>query len=189
LRVVWASDGAGNQVAATSQNQPMTSRKAQAMATKAGVWIDDKQAIVVLITDAGQQIKKFQSVLEQPARPTSGSRSKNKYTPNDFIAENRRERKLVGSRTKVYDEVLACLRGVDSLLILGPGEAKGEFSKHIKKKLRGVTVELETTDKLTERQLAAKVSKYFTAAPASKSLAPKKTTKPASGKRKKETGA
>jgi hypothetical protein len=106
------------------------------------------------------------------------------------VAEDRRERKLVSGRTKVYDDVLACVRGADSLLILGPGEAKGEFSKHIKsKKLRGVTVELETTDKLTERQLAAKLSKYFTAAPASKSLAPKKTTKPASGKRKKETGA
>ena len=155
------------------------------MATKAGVWINHKQAIVVLITDAGQEIKKFQSVLEQPARPASGSRSKNKYTPNDFIAEDRRERKLVSGRTKVYDDVLACIRGADALLILGPGEAKGEFSKHIKnKKLRGVTVELETTDKLTERQLAAKVSEHFTAALASKSDAPNRTAKPRSRKRK-----
>ena len=156
------------------------------MATKAGVWINHKQAIVVLITDAGQEIKKFQSVLEQPARPASGSRSKNKYTPNDFIAEDRRERKLVGGRTKVYDDVLACIRGADALLILGPGEAKGEFSKHIKnKKLRGVTVELETTDKLTERQLAAKVSEHFTAALASKSNAPNRTAKPRSRNRSK----
>jgi hypothetical protein len=160
------------------------------MATKAGVWIDHKQAIVVLITDAGQEIKKFQSVLEQPARPASGSRSKNKYTPNDFVTENRRERKLVGGRTKVYDDVLACIRGADSLLILGPGEAKGEFSKHIKsKKLRGVTVELETTDKLTERQLAAKVSEHFTTAPAKRSTALKRTAKPMSGKRPKKTRA
>jgi hypothetical protein len=160
------------------------------MATKAGVWIDHKQAIVVLLTDAGQEIKKFQSVLEQPARPASGSRSKNKYTPNDFIAEDRRERRLVGGRKQVYEKVLAFVRGADALLVLGPGEAKGEFSKHIKnKKLRGVTVELETTDKLTERQLAAKVSEHFTAAPASKSVAPKRRAKPISGKRPKQTGA
>ena len=144
------------------------------MTTKAGVWIDHKQAIVVLITDAGQEIKKFQSVLEQPARPASGSRSKNKYTRNDFVAEDRRERKLVGGRTKVYDDVLACIRGADSLLILGPGEAKGEFTKHIKSKnLRGVTVELETTDRLTERQLAAKVNGHFAKVSASKSIPPK----------------
>jgi len=156
------------------------------MATKAGIWIDRKQAIVVLITDAGQEIKKFKSVMEQPARPASGSRSKHKYTPHDFIAEDRRERKLVGGRTKVYDDVLACIRGADSLLILGPGEAKGEFSKHIqKKKFRGVIVELETTDKLTERQLASKVSEHFTTALASKSDASNRTAKPRSRKRTK----
>jgi len=157
------------------------------MATKAGVWIDHKQAIVVLITDAGHEIKKFKSGMEQPARPAGGSRPPHKYTPNDFIAEDRRERKLVGDRKKVYDEVLARIRGATALLILGPGEAKGEFSKHIMaKKLRGLTVELETTDKMTDRQLAAKVSEHFTNAPAGKTAAPKKTAKASSGKRAKK---
>ena len=133
------------------------------MAIKAGVWIDHRQAIVVLLTDAGHEIKKFKSGIDQPVRPSSSSHPKHKYTPNDFIAEDRRERKLVGDRKEVYDEVLACIRGADSLLILGPGEAKGEFSKHIKaKKVRGIVVELETTDKLTDRQLAAKVKEHFT---------------------------
>jgi hypothetical protein len=63
-------------------------------------------------------------------------------------------------------------------LILGPGEAKGEFNKRIKsKKLRGVTVELETADKMTDRQLAAKVREHFATASASKSVDPKKTAK------------
>lgn len=148
------------------------------MATKAGVWIDHQQAVVVLITDAGQETKKFKSVLEPRAQPSSGSRSKHKYTPNDFVAENTRERRLVDDRKKVYDDVLACIRGAESLLILGPGEAKGEFSQHIKsKKLRGVTVELETADKMTDRQLVAKVGEHFATAPASKSVAPKRTAK------------
>ena len=34
-------------------------QKAQKMATKAGVWIDHKQAVVVLITEAGQMTKKI----------------------------------------------------------------------------------------------------------------------------------
>jgi hypothetical protein len=155
------------------------------MATKAGVWIDHKQAIVVLITDAGQQIKKFISGGKQVAR-AGGARSKHEYTPNDFIAEDRRERKLVGERQQVYDEALACIRGAKALLILGPGEAKGEFSKYIEsKRLRGLVVELETTDKLTDRQLAAKVSEHFARAPAGESAAPKRRTKAAAGKRTK----
>ncbi len=157
------------------------------MAVKAGLWIDHKQAIVVLMTDAGHEIKKFKSGIDQPVRPSSSSHPKHKYTPNDFIAEDRRERKLVGDRKEVYDEVLACIRGADSLLILGPGEAKGEFSKHFKaKKVRGVVVELETTDKMTDRQLAAKVNEHFTKASASKSVARRKTAKPMVGKRTKK---
>ena len=141
------------------------------MATKAGVWIDHKQAIVVLITDAGEEIKKFKSGTDQPA---GSSRPKNRYTPNDFVAEDRRDRKLMADRKKVYDVVLACILGADSLLVLGPGEAKGEFSKHIKaKKLRGVTVELKTADKMTDPQLAAKVKQHFATSSAEKSAAPK----------------
>ena len=76
---------------------------------------------------------------------------------------------------KKGDEVIASLLGATAVLILGPGEAKGEFAKHIKsKKLGGVTIELETVDKMTDRQVAAKVSEHFTPAPASKSAAPKK---------------
>ena len=164
------------------------------MTTKAGVWIDHKQALVVLMTDAGQEIKRFNTAAEPRARPAGSSRSKNKYTPNDFVAEDTRERKLVDERKKVFEEVLACIRGADGLLILGPGEAKGEFHKHIlAKKLRGLAVELETTDKLTDRQLAAKVSAHFTAAPHRMSAAPKKTASrkakgSASGKRAKMLG-
>ncbi len=160
------------------------------MATKkAGAWIDHKQAIVVLLAEAGPELKKFKSGVEQPARPAAGSRSKNKYTPNDFIAEDRRERKLGGDRKKTYDDVLTCIRGADSLLIVGPGEAKGELSKHIKaKKVRGLSVELETADKMTDRQLAAKVRAHFAPATARKSVAPKLGAKPAGGKRTRKTG-
>lgn len=147
------------------------------MATKAGVWIDHQQATVVLITDDGQEIKKIKSAAKQNA---GGSRSSNKYTPNDFVAEDRRERKLVADHKKVYDEVIACILGADSLLILGPGEAKGEFNKYIQaKKLRGVTVEVETADKLTDAQLAAKVKQHFATERAPKPVAPKEPTKQA----------
>ena len=81
--------------------------KAQSMATKAGVWIDHKQAIVVLITDAGKEIKKIAFDIGQPVRSAGGSRSKNKYTPNDFVAEDTLERKVENDRKDYYDDVIA----------------------------------------------------------------------------------
>src|SRR5690349_7330587 len=132
------------------------------MAAKAGVWIDHKQAIVVLITDAGREIKKIAFDIGQPVRPVSRARPQNKYTPHDFVAEDRRERKVENDRKDYYDDVLVAIRGADALLILGPGEAKGELQKHIMaKKLRGLTVQLETADKMTDRQFAAKVGEHF----------------------------
>ncbi len=147
------------------------------MTTKAGVWIDHRQAIVVLITDAGPETKKFLTGVESPMQPTA-ARVKKTFSPRDFIPEDRRERKVADLRKKVYDDVLACIRGADSLLILGPGEAKGEFSKHIQsQKIRGLVVELATTDKLSDRQIVAQVSEHFAKAPARKSAATKKAVK------------
>lgn len=147
------------------------------MATKAGVWIDHKQATIVLLSDAGQEIKKIVFDIGQPVHKTGGGRSKNTFTRNDFVAEDKLERKLTSDRKDYYGDVLAALRNVSAALIIGPGEAKGELSKQIKaKKLRGLAVELDTADKMTDRQLALKVSQHFAAA-AGKSVAPKKTAK------------
>ena len=146
------------------------------MAANAGVWIDHKQAIVVLVTDADKEIKKIAFDIGQPVRSSSRPSPKNKFTRNDFVAEDKQERKVENDRKDYYDDVIAAIRGASAILILGPGEAKGELSKRIKsKKLRGLTVELKTSKKMTDRQLAAKVSEHFT-----------KTTKATPGKRAKK---
>lgn len=161
------------------------------MTTKAGVWIDHQQAIVILISETGQQIKKFDSGI---VGPSGGVRSGNKNRRTDFVAEDTRERKLVDQRKRVFTDVLAYIRGSDSLLILGPGEAKGEFKKHIAgKKIRGLAIELETTDRMTDPQLAAKVRAHFATASAVKPVAqsktvPKKADKATSGKRTRSAG-
>jgi hypothetical protein len=170
------------------------SRERHTMTTKAGMWIDHKQAIVVLVTDADKVTKKIAFDIGQAIRSTGGSWSKNPYKPNQYVAEDTLERKLGNDRNNYYDDVIASIRGAEALLILGPGEAKGEFFKRLQsKKLRGVTIELETADKMTDRQIAAKVAEHFAAPRAKKSVTSKKTankkdTQAASGKRTKKLG-
>jgi hypothetical protein len=148
------------------------------MAMKAGVWIDHRQAIVVLLTSAGQEILRIRSGIEKPVRSAGGAKSKNSYTPNDFVAEDRLQRKLASQLKKYYDEILARVRGADAVLILGPGEAKGELIDRIQSKKRpGWIVERETADKMTDRQLAAKVSRHFATTSNKRSGTPKKTAK------------
>jgi len=54
------------------------------------------------------------------------------------------------------------IRDAESVFIMGPGEAKHELEKRmthsrIKNRIAGI----ETTDKLTERQITARIRKFF----------------------------
>ena len=137
------------------------------MPINAGVWIDRTKAVVVLLSDKVEETKRIKSDLEKkPVLAADGSRRKNAYTPNDFVAEDKRERKATDRRNRFYDEVIACIHNATAILILGPGLAKGEFKKRIKaKKLRGRVEELETADKMTDRQIATNVREHFRASP------------------------
>lgn len=154
------------------------------MSTKTGLWIDHKHAILVVVTDEGKEIKKLESTLEKPDH----TKSKHAYSPNDYVPEDRLERKVASQLKAYYDEVIASLKGSEALLLMGPGEAKVEFHKRLKsKKLNGLAVEVETADKMTDRQLAAKVAKHFAAAkpaPAAKAPAKKAVKKAPAAKAK-----
>ena len=54
------------------------------------------------------------------------------------------------------------IRDADSILLFGPGEAKGELKKRLEKDKLGARIEaVETEDAMTDRQIAAKVREYF----------------------------
>ena len=77
-------------------------------------------------------------------------------------ADDSRQRKFTGHLNIYYDAVIASMRNAESILIFGPGEAKGELRKHLKRaKLDGRIVGIETIDKMTDRQISAKVRQYF----------------------------
>ena len=101
------------------------------MTINAGIWIDHHKAVVVLITAEDEDMLQIMSNRDTPARSLGGERVKKTYTPNDFVAEDKRERKAMSHLNKFYDDVIACLREADAILVLGPGEAKGEFIKRI----------------------------------------------------------
>lgn len=135
------------------------------MSVKTGVWIDHRQAILVLVTDNGNESRKFSSGTESTDRSTLN----NSRPPTDFVPEDTLERKFENQLKIFYDEVISGLAGSTTVLILGPGEAKGEFHKRLtSKKIHGLVVAVETADKMTEGQLVSKVTQYFAKHPTSK---------------------
>jgi hypothetical protein len=54
------------------------------------------------------------------------------------------------------------VRDANTIQIFGPGEAKGELEKRIEHEgIQAQILEIETVDKMTERQITAKVHERF----------------------------
>ena len=128
------------------------------MEKKAGLWIDHKKAVIVTITDDGEEIKEIQSNVERQVHRDADSHSQSMQIP----ADDTRARAFTGHLDIYYDQVISHIHDAQLVLLLGPGEAKGEIKKRMeKKKFRGQIADVETTDKMTDPQIAAKVRQYF----------------------------
>jgi len=128
------------------------------MNKQAGLWIDHRKAIIVLITDEGEEVKKIASNMEKHVRFTGGDGSA------DGSSEDVRDRQFGNHLNSYYDQVIAVVRDSDSIQIFGPGEAKGELEKRIEHEgLKAQILAIETVDKMTDRQITAKVREHFPA--------------------------
>jgi hypothetical protein len=78
------------------------------------------------------------------------------------LADDQRDAQFQVHLNRYYDEVITHISDETAILIFGLGEAKGEFKKRLEHKgLGGHVVAVETVDKLTHNQIAAKVNDYF----------------------------
>jgi hypothetical protein len=95
--------------------------------------------------------------VEKQLRRAGDSPLQGPYEAQQVPADDSRERKRTGQLNIYYDAVIASIREADSLLIFGPGEAKGELAKRLERShFSGRIVGSETADKMTHRQIAAK---------------------------------
>jgi len=132
------------------------------MGLKIGVWIDHRKAVIVVITGKGEEIKQIRSNVEKQRGRIAGIRSVTSYESQKVAADDTHERKFTASLNVFYDEVLASIQDAESILLLGPGEAKGELKKRLEKNHFGQLIAgVETVDKMTFSQIAAKVRTFF----------------------------
>ena len=84
------------------------------------------------------------------------------YEAHQVPADDKRQRALTGELNIYFDAVVAALRPCAPLLLFGPGEAKGELHARLTKlKLGTAVAAVETEDKMSHRQIVAKVRSYF----------------------------
>jgi stalled ribosome rescue protein Dom34 len=132
------------------------------MKKEIGLWLDHREAIIVILTEGGEEVKHIRSNSGKHIRYSGSSHSKTPEGLKEVTSEDQRDRKFANTLNAFYDEIIASLRDADSVQIFGPGEAKGELGKRIDQAgLKADILAVETVDKMTDRQISAKVRQHF----------------------------
>lgn len=127
-----------------------------------GVWIDHRKAIIVAGTDTGEENALIVSKVEKQLRRSGDSPLNGAHDADSVPADEQRQRALAGHLNMYYNAVIACIREAEAALIFGPDEAKGELQQRLERNNLGDRiVGIETVDNMTERQITAKIHRYF----------------------------
>ena len=124
------------------------------MSQDVGVWIDHKKAVIVSITEG--------TVTTSTLKSDVGSHPH--YSGSlEGGGEKKYEQRHNQDLDRYYDAVIGQLGQPDALLIFGPGEAKLQLKERLGRSTVSSEsiVAVESTDKLTDPQIVAKVKEHF----------------------------
>src|SRR5512135_3271575 len=132
------------------------------MKKEVGLWVDHREAVIVSEVNGVEMIRKIRSNMEKHVRFSSGRRSKAPIKSQMSTAEDMRDRQFGDHLGRYYEGIVSLIKDADSIWIMGPGEAKIELENRLKRDEMGSRiVGIETADKLTDRQIVAKVRHYY----------------------------
>jgi hypothetical protein len=132
------------------------------MKTTAGLWIDHRKAVIVTLHGEEETTLVIRSGVESQPGREDGVPLDVHYESLLVKADDDHQREYTSQLKRYYAEVIAAIGHAGTLLIFGPGEAKGELKKRLEQaQFAGHILALETEDKMTDRQIAARVRKQF----------------------------
>ncbi len=125
------------------------------MKREVGLWIDHRRAVIVTISHTGAGIRRTESSLEKLVL-FLGSSSQKHWGADQY------DKGCANYLSNDYDDIVACIRDAESIQIFGPDSTKIELEKRLKyEKLGSRLVGVENVEKMTERQIEAKVWQHF----------------------------
>ena len=117
-----------------------------------GLWIDHRKAVIVTIKGEEEEIKTITSEVGAHTRFKDGK------ADEKGSSEDGSDRKFENELNSYYDVVIGVIRDAQSVRVFGPGEAKHELEHRLEHAgLKKLVAAVETVDKMTDRQIAAKV--------------------------------
>lgn len=132
------------------------------MTKNVGMWIDHKRAVIVILNEREVTLQQIESEVGNRPHYRGYTHPKSTYSAQYQKGDDQLDRQFMERLNKFYGNVIAQIRDADELLLFGPGEAKSELEKRLAhEKVHLKAIHLETADKMTDRQISAKVEMYF----------------------------
>jgi hypothetical protein len=132
------------------------------MKREVGLWIDHQKTVMVTMLNGKEETREIRSNVAKYIRLTGGLSPQKPNLSDMSTAENMGDRRYENRLNGYYDGLVSLLRNADSIWLFGPGKAKGELKKRLElEKLGERIVSVDTVDKMTDRQVAAKVRLHY----------------------------
>ena len=130
---------------------------------RVGIWIDHKRAVIVSASAGHVTTTTVLSKVGPHARYSDRAGYPTPDGPQGGGGEKQYEGRYDEHLGHYYDEVISKAGQPEALVIFGPGEAKLQLKERFghSKALPDDMVGLETTDKLTDPQIVAKVKEHY----------------------------
>ena len=131
-----------------------------------GIWVDRERSKIITLIDKSVDVKEIKSGVGGHFRMSGGSRSKVAYGPMSIADERKVDRKRKQQLQKYYSDVIKQVSQADKIFIFGPGKAKVELKKRLEE-VSGLSKKVsavEAVDKMSEKQMIAKVKSYYSVA-------------------------
>lgn len=127
-----------------------------------GVWIDEREALIVSYNSGLIKLKRLYSEVES-YHVTGGAGSSTPYGPQDAVSETGYLRRKKQQLKRYFKLVIQELESARRIYVLGPAEAKEGLVKDLvaSKEVVYERLNVETADSMTDNQLKARVSKFF----------------------------
>lgn len=130
---------------------------------KAGIWLDQKEAKVIILADDSEEIKTIYSQIETRERIPGESKIYGRFGKQYLNDEKTKEIKIDAQLKRYLNEVIQTLEDKDELMIFGPGKTKKELEKLIRNHpgMYARLKEIRIAKQMTENQKVAYVKDFF----------------------------
>lgn len=130
---------------------------------KVGIWLDQKEAIIITLDDNSITKRKVYSEIETRKRIPGESKIFGRFGDQYLNDEKSKENKINELTNRYLNKIIDQLSKVDEIILFGPAQSKIKLQKLLRTNiiLSSKLKDVLNANNMTENQKVAFVKKYF----------------------------